>query len=291
MSKVGIVLLNYDTPDMTCRLAKQFNEYNCINSIVVVDNKSTDDSIIKIDKFLGEVSSKKLFFIKNECNLGYAKGNNIGLRWLVEQESCDLCFIANPDIEIDEQSLQIVISAFENNSLFGILSCMREYEDGNYIRQSWQLPQYTDLLLECFSLYRKKNKNKDAVEIDKDKDIDIVECVPGAFFGIRSDVLKKFDYLDEGTFLYFEENCLGKKAKLYSVVEGIVTSAKYVTYADKSSTVEIRRNGIGFKHLQDSKLFYAQKYICKNKSSFYLYKVLMMYSNLEYSIIKKLKKG
>ena len=75
MKKVAAVVLNYNTPKDTINCVNLLKSQKDIDLLpIVVDNKSTDDSI---EIFKRELDAR---LIKNNENKGYSAGNNLGLK-------------------------------------------------------------------------------------------------------------------------------------------------------------------------------------------------------------------
>ena len=72
MSKIGIVILNYNDYEETSNFIEQIKGYKVLDEIVIVDNSSTDNSFNKLRK----LKDKKISVIKTDGNNGYASGNN-----------------------------------------------------------------------------------------------------------------------------------------------------------------------------------------------------------------------
>lgn len=104
MYNVVFLILNYNSYDelMTCvkSIRKQCNNYY----IVVVDNASKEDEIIKLEKLCAE--AEDLLLIKNEKNLGFARGNNVGFRYIRKNIKCKYISMINSDTEIIENGFE-----------------------------------------------------------------------------------------------------------------------------------------------------------------------------------------
>ena len=68
MSKLGFVIVNYNDYKMTLNLLRNIKDYKVLNKIVIVDNKSTDNSL----KYLQKYENDKIHIIEAEENKGYA---------------------------------------------------------------------------------------------------------------------------------------------------------------------------------------------------------------------------
>lgn len=223
--KVGIVILNYNSHDLTVSLAKKLNKMDVIDHVCVVDNCS-------LDTFDGEFPEHKIHFIKNNENKGYAAGNNIGLRYLVNETGCDYVFISNPDVYFDEDAIIKMCSILDEYPNIGLISTKRYGHRNSIIHQYHRFPTFRTAFFNNFFILSRLNNVETAViqyeKVENSKPYLIVDAVPGAFFGLRSSLLKEIDFLFEGTFLYCEEIILGRQAieKGYQAV--VINTATHV---------------------------------------------------------------
>ncbi|GAB6946701.1 hypothetical protein JCM16161A_08310 [Vulcanisaeta sp. JCM 16161] len=107
--KASVIWLNYNSMnfiDIALRslesfLNLDFGDYE----LIVVDNASTDGSFERIRKFVEEhkPSSVKVKIIRNDRNLGYAGGMNIG--WDARDPDSKYVAFANNDLIPTPQSL------------------------------------------------------------------------------------------------------------------------------------------------------------------------------------------
>lgn len=278
--KIGAVILNYRTWENTCELAETFSKMGCIDKIVIIDNDSPDNSADKIEFFLSKKHINKAIFFKSFDNVGYARGNNIGLKYLVEKERCDFCIVSNPDTIVDEKCVNNLIDTIISNNSFAILTTTRRYSDGSKTSQYWDLPNINTILLERSYFYRRLSKMNYHYSVDYSKKINEIGAAPGSFFVIRSSVLKQVDYLDEETFLYFEENCLSQKIHKIGYKIGIITDSEYLIKKGEASTIAVKRTGAGMKHYIHSETHYVKSYLKPNiliLSIYRLLNILMMF--------------
>ena len=180
--------------------------YKSIDLIVIVDNCSTDKSYKKINEY----TNNKIKLIKSDKNGGYAYGNNFGIHYLIENHKCDIIFIANPDVEFEENLVIEIKRQFEKNTKYSVLSGVMLDINGNVVKAPyWDIPSYRYDLLDYFFIGRRINKKE--FKIDYNKKIMDVEVVPGSFLAIKAKVLKDIAYYDEYTILYCEENIFATK--------------------------------------------------------------------------------
>ena len=86
-----------------------------------------------------------------------------------------------------------------------------------------------------------------------------VDCIAGSFFIAKYDSLKKVDFLDENTFLFYEEDILGARLKKIGLEIHILNNLKFMHY--ESQTIGKMMNM--FKKMDilfDSKIYYQKEY-------------------------------
>ena len=105
--KIGIVILNYNTWEATTQLVEALQKQTIASdlAIVVVDNSSPTGSYENLIG-LKDQYANVLALLQTGANLGYAKGNNVGLQWLDENVHPDYVVVANNDIELPDDCLE-----------------------------------------------------------------------------------------------------------------------------------------------------------------------------------------
>jgi GT2 family glycosyltransferase len=73
-------------------------------------------------------SNKKLVLIKNNENLGFAKGNNVGIRYAIKN-SADYIFLLNNDTNIQINGLKPMVEFLENNKSYIAATSQIRYYD------------------------------------------------------------------------------------------------------------------------------------------------------------------
>ena len=217
-------------------------------------------------------------------NLGYARGNNVGLRYLVDR-GIDFCYVANPDTFFEYSTIYEIAALLETDE-YGLVTCSRKYKTGNQIRQFWDFPSFTDILMENSFIGSKIKAKKYIYNVNGTKPFEI-EVSPGAFFAIKSKVLTLIDYLDSNTFLWYEENCLAAKLRMYGIKIGFIPSVEYIIINDvENSTKKFRKNkkSNSLKISCQSKMYFAKKYL---KIGF-IKKTILKFSNFIFVVERKI---
>lgn len=256
MSKVGIVILNYNDYEETSNFVNEIKDYKVLDEIVVVDNSSTDNSFNKLRK----LKSKNISVIKTDKNNGYASGNNYGIKYL--EKRVDYIIISNPDITVDEKTIKKLKKDLDENENMAIVSPVIN-QLGEKIR-GWRLPNYLDELLSNINYFHRKAREKLNYDESRYQDeFSRVEAVSGCFFMIRRDVLNMVGNFDESTFLYYEENILGKKLKNINR-KTFIDNTVSVTH-NLSVSVDKSFNSINkYKMLKTSQKYYVKYYLKTN---------------------------
>lgn len=258
MSKVGMVILNYNDYETTNKYIEKIKDYKVLNDIVIVDNKSSDGSFEK----LKNLQDNKISVIETDANKGYAYGNNIGVKYLCENTRDDYIIISNPDIIVEEKDLIRLKKDLDNNDDISLVAPVIE-QLGEKIR-GWRLPNIKDeILLNINYIQRKIRKNLNYKEEKYSGNLTKVDVVPGCFFMIRKDIMEMIGGFDESTFLYYEENIIASKLKNIEKTSYIDNKASAIH--DLSVSVDKSFNSIKkYKILKESQKYYAKYYLKAN---------------------------
>lgn len=290
--KIGLVIVNYNRGHLVKEMVELYLNYSCIDSIVIIDNVSSDQSL----EILKSISDSKVkLFIQNE-NLGYAKGNNVGLRYLYDELQYEYAFIVNPDVYFNENVIKRIVDAFETHLDYAVISSARIDPDSKIPNLQYcksYYGTYWQMLLSLLNVTRHFYLQKKYAVYDYDTsnhELQEVCVIPGSFFGIRLKYLKDIGYLDEGTFLYGEEQCLATKIERKGYKEGFVSDVIYEHRHIRNSTTTADLSLSSFKYNICSKLYYARKYMNLNILAYCFLRIVAKISLIEMYIIKRLKK-
>jgi GT2 family glycosyltransferase len=114
---IGFVLLNYLAFSETINCVKEVLRLPGPKQIVIVDNYSYNESFDALMFAFGNKDNIKI--IETGENLGFAKGNNIGYKYLLEHFSCDFIVVMNTDIEILQNDfIDRIYNAFNEKKFY-----------------------------------------------------------------------------------------------------------------------------------------------------------------------------
>lgn len=249
---LAIVILNYNDYETTSNMLNNIKNYKSIDLIVVVDNSSKDNSYNRLKKF----ENNKIKIIKTNENLGYANGNNYGLKYL-ENKDIDYVIISNPDVEVSESVIIKLKKDLEKDNVTLVSPIVIE---NNNISRGWKLPTFKEDLISNINYFHKYSKKMLSYPDDYyNNELVCVDVVHGCFFAIKYKELKKIGFFDSNTFLYYEENILGSKLKnkkLKSFIDTTINVKHNLSVSVDKSLNSLKK----YKILKNSQLYYEKKY-------------------------------
>ena len=288
---VDILVLNYNDFKTTISFVNSVKNYSNVGSVLIVDNKSTDDSFEK----LKEITSEKVFLIQSERNGGYGAGNNLGIRYLSENFHSEFILLSNPDVIVSNDVLVQLENFLRTHSDYAIVSSFMCNSQG--IRQrntAFRIPSKREYILSSDLLFKKIVRPFDYNMVEYKCDhVKEVGSVSGSMFLMRADDMLKYGMFDESIFLYCEEVVLGKKISKSGKKIGLLTDLNYI----HNHSVSISRtfNSIVSKHrlYLQSKMYVIKEYFDANFFDRLIANLLSKTSMMEIRIValfRKLKK-
>lgn len=285
--QISVVILNYNVA---------YYLYQCIQSvqkalqyidseIIVVDNASKDNSSQLVQKYFPKVK-----YIYNNENLGFPKGNNIG----VFQAQGDYICVLNPDTVVAENTFLKILDFFNQskNELFqsniGILGSKLIDGTGKFLPESKRgVPTPWVACTKIFGLYKyfpqftwfNKYYAQHLLENENGK----VDVLVGAFM-----VMSRKMYIDVGGF---DENCF-----MYSddidLSYRVRKTGKYNFYFSETSVIHYKgestiKDQNYFIRFNDAMQYFYSKHFRKN----FLLDWTMRLGAFFYSLFKKNQRG
>ena len=271
--KNAFVIVNYNDYKTTIKLIENLKDYNILDKIVVVDNKSTDESLIRLESY----NSNKLIVLESGDNKGYSYALNIGAKYLIDLfGECNIIF-SNADIIIDNESdLKELLSHLSSTNVIVAPNII----ENNTLNRGWKIPKPMDEVFLNMPKYHKKYFDKHLKYNDSyyDKKISKVEAVSGSFFLMTSKHYLDINGFDENVFLYYEENITAVKTK--SLYKNIIIVNDVDVYHDHSVSIDK-----SLKRLQKFKILKkSQRYFEKTYNRANIIEQLLLY--LSYLIAK-----
>ena len=283
---VCLLIINYNDFKNTNRLINNVNNYKFVDKIVVVDNKSTDNSYEELMK----LNIPKLDIILSDCNKGYSYAINIGLKYIETMTSDAKVFVSNSDIIIkSEDDLKKLIET-SNNKLYGVVGPV--IDEHGVLNRGWKIPSpFIDALMNLVLVHnivrKKRIFYKDSHYDNKES---IVDVVSGCFFLVNLSDMKEINYFDDNVFLYYEENILAKR--LAKINKKEVIDNEVTIIHDHAATIDNNIKRIKkFKILKESQYYFQTRYNHANIFEKGLLKLNKNISLIIYHIIGFIKRS
>jgi GT2 family glycosyltransferase len=193
---VSLILLNWNQPHFTLACLRSLDKVTYPNfDVIVVDNGSADNSIEQIESIRPELKYN-LQVITNKRNLGFAEGNNVGIRAAMEQ-GANYVLLLNNDTEVDPDFIQPLMKMAQSNPKIGITGPKIYYYDdpkliwsagGVFTRSGWTQQLGVN--------------ERDSEELNRLRQVDYVS---GCAMLVKRAVIEKAGMLDPRFFIYYEE--------------------------------------------------------------------------------------
>jgi GT2 family glycosyltransferase len=191
--RVYIVILNWNGKEDTLQCLHSVQEVDYSRyRVLVVDNASDDGSVDAIRAAFPAVE-----LVVNESNLGFAAGNNEGMRYAL-QRGADCLLLLNNDTRVDPKVLTALVRACEANPALGLASPKVYYFDRPQViyyagaRRGW-LPLLPRLV---------GAGEEDHGQCEQPQEVDYVW---GQAMFIKREVIEKIGLLDPRFFMYYED--------------------------------------------------------------------------------------
>ena len=267
---LSVILLNYNQPDMTIEcieyLLQNKKHYDDFE-IIVIDNGSKDNSVVK----LLEAASKYNFrFINNKENLGFAEGNNVGIR----EALGDWILLLNNDTVFKEDFISKMAKAIVDNPESAAVGPKIYYYD---------VP--TKIWYSGGKITKYYNFVED--QSGEGEHYKQVEWITGCALMINKRVLKKVGLLDKDFFMYIEDVdwCIRARKAGFNL---IYTPYAEIWHIGSKTTTESFKKSFQIYYGYRNKLFVISK---NTKNLEYMYVLFVALSGICYRIIESIVQG
>ena len=169
--KITVVINTFNSED---KIHQCLNSITSEAKIIIIENSSNINFKNELEKKYSNVEC----FLTNE-NLGYAKGNNLGL----SKVKTDFALILNPDAILDNKTLDRLLITANKHSDFAIIGPA------------------------------KQDEHHDQVSLEKEKQVFEVDNLKGFALFLNLEQFNDVGFFDENFFIYLEEIDLCKRLR------------------------------------------------------------------------------
>jgi hypothetical protein len=222
--------------------------------VIVVDNKSDDDTIYKLEERFF-----KFRFIHNMLNGGFANGCNLGSK----SASGDFLLFLNPDTVTSESAIEQLLNVAKQNPSYGIVSCRQVNEQGKESVASGPFPNLFNLT----GLQRSLSKLLTPHSSSLTPEIAFPDWISGSVVMIRSDIFREINGFDEDFWMYFEDVDLCRRVRNMSLEIAFCNNITIEHNHGGSSRINLKTASLTKTEVHISR----HVYISKHKSGFNLF--------------------
>lgn len=213
--KIGFITINFHSDEDTINVVKQLSKnqlpLGVTSSIYVVDNDCSAKLKDNLKKY------PQAIYVTSPGNVGFAAGNNLGLKAALDDGNDILVMINNDTIVPDDLVLKIIASPISDRQV-GAVGGLIYFAKGFEFEHKYKKEELGHVIWYAGGEYDWDNVyakhigvNKvDTGQYDTQKKTDFIT---GCLFITRSDVLDKVGLFDERYYLYFEDSDLGMRIK------------------------------------------------------------------------------
>jgi GT2 family glycosyltransferase len=275
--QLSVVILNYNVQHFLelCVLSVQNAIKNIDAEIIVVDNNSSDDSCKMMMERFPDVK-----LIQNSENVGFPKGNNLGVKAAKGEFLC----ILNPDTVVAEDTFTKVLSFAKNQEKLGIVGCKLVDGSGNFLPESKRgTPTPWVAMTKILGLYRFFSKNtffnRYYAQHLLENQSGTVDILVGAFMVCKRALYNEIGGFDENCFMYADDIDLSYMSLKAGKSNYYFHDTTVIHYKGESTI----KDEYYMKRFQEAMTFFYKKHF----SVSIFFSVFMKIGILFFSIFKK----
>ena len=256
---INIGILHYKTIEKTRRCVSSLLQSNVKTNIYIIDNYSNDGSLAKLKKEYAGVSGIHFLCLKE--NKGFARSNNDYMQLMIEQGE-KYAILTNNDIVFEKDTFTELIHSLKKDSQIIITTPKVLNTDGS-IFDSVQSYRDNNLFQFLYHKYRRRMAGSKRVFLSqKCEEPTPVKSFSGCCFACNLELMQQIGFMDENTFLYYEEAILSAKIKIAKLK--ILFQPKAIVFHDHGATtasLNLLADGIDL----ESKIYFMKNYLKTNK--------------------------
>jgi len=204
---LSIIIVSYNTSTLLIQNLKsvissvELSKLNDQVEVIVVDNASRDDSVLKVKKLVPQVR-----LIQNKDNVGFAKANNAGI--LISRGK--LILLINSDTKVEKDTFLNLIAEANGENNVGAIGSMLLNRNGSIQPSTGYFPNLIKVFfwmsfIDDIPILSRFIKPYHIEESRFYLKRHYVDWVSGACMLVSRDVIEKVGKLDEKIFMYGEE--------------------------------------------------------------------------------------
>lgn len=251
---ISIIIVNYNSGEYLAKCVASIK--NTIEAkdheIIIIDNKSTDQSLD-----LAEKNNPNISILINKKNVGFSKANNAGIK----KSRGDYLLFLNPDTELKDGAIYALLKFMQENSDAGACGPKVLNSDGtvqNQCKRGFPDPLSSFYYFSGISRVFPKSRvfGHYLMTCLDDNAVNEVDALSGACMLVKADFIKSIGGFDEAYFLYGEDLDL-----CYRIKE----QGRRICYIPKAEIVHYGGVGSRTMSTQSIKQFYHSMFLFYDK--------------------------
>lgn len=210
MNKGFVIIVTYNGMKWIEECLKSVLNSSVSTSIIVIDNNSSDDTVLFIKEKFTDV-----ILLEQKHNLGFGKANNLGMSYALNQDA-DFVFLLNQDAFLEQNTIENLINSAQINPNFGILSPIQLEYSGKFLEYYFYKFMTEDNSRAFFSDFVLKQDIKSVYDID---------FIQAAAWFLPIDTVKKIGGFDPIFYHYGEDNNYCQRVKFHQMNIGVVPNS------------------------------------------------------------------
>lgn len=265
MSKISIVILNYLNYEDTIECVKSLlvipQIWNYVGGVVIVDNHSSNESYEILSNIYAQIH--KIEIVRTEENLGFAKGNNVGIRIARNKFRTDFVLCVNNDTIFQGGTVffELLVNKYlQAPDKIAVLGPAIQLNDGttqnictSALGVTGVIFYYIQLLLDYLHLHNSNLFHIMYLASKKQQ----VQILHGCCLLFTPPFFKYYDGFYPKTFLYAEEQILYLMCKYVGIYESYVPECSIYHKEDQSSEMSFQND----KHIDIKYNLQSYKYV------------------------------
>lgn len=287
---LSVIILNYNSGKYLSQCLESIVKSNLNKGIeiIIVDNKSSDESFVLAQKVKNTNSNINFVFLPLESNLGFAAGNNQGVK-KISSDSKYVLFL-NPDTTVEKDTLKGMINFFESDCKVDAATCFitlaltgkMQPECHRGFPYPWRSFCHFSGLSKLFP-HTKLFDGYFLGHLNMAK-THLVEACVGAFLMVKKSVGETIGWWNEKYFFYGEDldfcyKLRQKKFRLYFVPDykithfqgvssGLISKTKHISQASRETKIKSAKAST-----QAMRIFYQENLV--EQYPFFLRPIIM----------------
>jgi GT2 family glycosyltransferase len=250
MTDLSIIIVSYKG---WARLTKclesldTFTGKNFSTEIIVVDNRSEDETIFEIEK-----QFPKFRFICNKVNGGFGNGCNLGGK----NATGEYILFLNPDTVASESEIEKLLYKAKQNRGYSVLSCRQVNQNGKECVASGSFPKLNNLtgLMRAVFAGRKPETGSPEPELN------FPDWISGSVVMMMREMFIRIGGFDEDFWMYYEDVDLCRRVRN---IQGEIAFCRNITIEHNhggSSRLNIKITSLTKTEVHISRHLYISKH-------------------------------